>query len=901
MSVLKSLRMLARYNVLTPVALLAMATPIVAMAADVGPGATSGTITLSDGENLTNSGTITQSTVPAAVIATTNAGTILNNASGIIESSLSGGNAAIYVAGNTLALVNNGTIRGLSTANVSTIYLGSTGAEHVGSFENNAGGTISATSTTSPAVHIYGSIDSFANAGTISSLASFSSTLVVDGTVGSFSNTGIVTGEGLGAYLKGDVTTFRNAGSIASTDQGVLFDNSVATFSNSGTITGTSINGVEFGDTVGTFSNLADGTMTGYRGVVAYQDVGSFSNAGSITGTGSSATAVTIYGDVSAFNNSGTISNTANASYGIVLNGATTSFSNSGTISGSTVVTGSDATNGIGVAGTAFGTFSNTGSITGRSAVWLSGSVTSFSNAGALNGLDGNGAYFGASVGTFANSGTIVGSRLDGAYFLGNVSSLTNSGTISGVGTTGVSIRGLRVFGNAGTIVNSGQITSLHGIAVAVGGTLGNLINSGTLSGGGGTALSVTGGGDDKLTILTGSEIFGSLAFNGGNDTLDFSGFAGNTVLDVGSLDTLAPGSRSFFDLRDVNGTGQVAILDISGLGNQAIGQSTLDMLLTSNQLISGQMDDTPEENAVPTAFAPELRTPALDAVDTAVLTELDTRQRAGTKVWGSFVGGGVGGTEPVDMSSVYGGIVFGAHAQFDPTFTLGGTAGYVTSKTSTLGGQQTLETQTGLVGVYGRVDLGVVDLDMSLIGGVSAHTSEREVVAGGTTETARGMFDSMFIAPGLGITVPVLRTEAGELVVKGSVTYVAGTTTAYTETGSSMNLEVGEQTISALDARLGLESRQAIGMGDGIVADFVARAGVLAQANGGSADVPVTAFAQTLTVATPGSSALGVYGGVGIEAALSDSVDLNINVDGSFRTDGVNSVSIKGSIGGAF
>jgi len=174
-------------------------------------------------------------------------------------------------------------------------------------------------------------------------------------------------------------------------------------------------------------------------------------------------------------------------------------------------------------------------------------------------------------------------------------------------------------------------------------------------------------------------------------------------------------------------------------------------------------------------------------------------------------------------------------------------------------------------------------------------------VIANNTTETARGIFNSMFLAPSIGVSIPVLETEAGELLVKASATYVGGTTTAYTETGSSMNLAVGAQTISVFDARIGLEGRKPLDLGDGVTADLVAKAGVLVQGNAGSASVPVTTLGQTINVATPGSSALGVYGGVGLDAQLTDSLDLTIDLDGTLRTDGLNSLAAKGGLSGTF
>ena len=64
---------------------------------------------------------------------------------------------------------------------------------------------------------------------------------------------------------------------------------------------------------------------------------------------------------------------------------------------------------------------------------------------------------------------------------------------------------------------------------------------------------------------------------------------------------------------------------------------------------------------------------------------------------------------------------------------------------------------------------------------------------------------------------------------------------------------------------------------------------------------MPVTTFGQTINVATPGSSAFGVYGGAGIKAQLSDVLSLSVRGDASIRTDGVVSDSARASLGGSF
>ena len=128
----------------------------------------------------------------------------------------------------------------------------------------------------------------------------------------------------------------------------------------------------------------------------------------------------------------------------------------------------------------------------------------------------------------------------------------------------------------------------------------------------------------------------------------------------------------------------------------------------------------------------------------------------------------------------------------------------------------------------------------------------------------------------------------------------MVGITSGYTETGSSSNLTVGPRPITSLDARLGLEARQAIIAGS-FIGEGVVRAGVFGLMNGGGATVPVTLFGQTVSVATTPSSVYGIYAGTGAVANLSETIRFELNADTAVRTDGSLSLSLRGGVSGTF
>jgi hypothetical protein len=634
--------------------------------------------------------------------------------------------------------------------------------------------------------------------------------------------------------------------------------------------------------------------------------------------------------DVGSFLNAGTIRALYNGSSALqVVDGRVDRFVNAGSIIG--------VNEGIRTYDASFGLVTNTGTIEGYgyglNAVNV-GFDDGFMNLGTLSGVYGIGASFeagfnydhlanftngttgeiagmiglafdGYAVGDLVNHGSIAGYLFGIDALETDFASIVNTGTIRGVMGAGISIYD----GDDTTVVNSGTIEGDYAIVYdVVGGVGSTIVNSGTLRGTGGTAVDfdyscICGGvnRDDSLTIVAGSRIFGSVNFGGSadTDTLDFSEFNGNTVLDVFGLETTTPGSVGHFDFRDGNGDGQIVIFDLDWLGQHSIGQSQLDIVAGINAFVRGNaFAGQLPAGSFTTAYAesPAL-TPAADAAESAVLSEIDVTTRDPVTIWGGALAGGYSGASP----SALGGLVAGAHAAVSSRLSAGLLGASLVSSTSLAGGTQTLASATAALGAYGTAELGPATIDFSLLAGAQAHESRREVVAGGTTETARGLFTSLFIAPSAGVTVPVLEGEQGTLAVATSASAVMGAATGYTETGSSANLTVGGQTISAFDGRIGVAGHRAAVIGDGIAADLSARTGLFAQLNGGSASVPVAFGGQSLSVATPGASALGFYAGGGIDATLTDRMNFSLAADAEFRSDGRAGVSVSAGLTGAF
>ena len=818
---LERLRALARYNILTSIAVLAAAAaaqPTLAATIVVNAPDTDGVV-IPDGDSLVNNSTISNA-AGDGVDAPANLGSVTNSQGAVIQGTLHG----LDLNGNVGAFTNAGVIEGSSEAGVS----------------------------------IDGTVDTFINSGTITGFGGVG----IGGPVASFRNEagGIIDG-GLyiGVGFNSAVEEFYNAGAIlgGAGAFGVSFDFSVDDFSNIGTITG--VTGVYVGADAGAFTNA--GTISGDLGVDLRGSVGSFRNEAGGFIEGIDENAVRFAGPVGDFYNAGNI-------IGGIANGGRFAY-------GATVQS-----------------FANAGSIF-RGATFDDDVGVFRNEAGALiEGTDDEGVNFNASVADFYNAGTISG------YSTGVFVGYGMNGTNAAGGVIASQIGSAIMADGAGEFIfdNAGTISGETGIEVIGWGVQGSrLTNSGTIEGTAGPAIHFgTGFGadprDDRLTLLTGSRIFGGIDFALGNDTLDFSGFTGNTILDVSNLETVVAGATNYFWDQPNE---RIAIFDLTG--PSSVGSGLMDVAGAVNGAIGGQLGGG-QGGGAPLAYAPALRqSSAAAAAESAVLSELEVGA-GGTTAWATAFAGGSSDSSPVSVSNLFGGIVSGVHARLGGA-DLGVLGGYARGSYDVLAGQQALGTDTGLVGLYGSAGVGAVDLSFSLLGGFNGHASTREVVAGGITEIASAGFTSWFVSPSLQVDIPVLSGEQGDLSVVAAATYVGGAVSGYTETGSSMNLSVGPQTIGNLDGRIGLENRMAMASG----VSLTAGGGLFALANFGSSSVPVTVLGQSVDAVTPGSSGYGVYAGIGLDTPVAGNAALGLSLDGSLRHDGLGSGIAKAKLEGSF
>jgi hypothetical protein len=171
---------------------------------------------------------------------------------------------------------------------------------------------------------------------------------------------------------------------------------------------------------------------------------------------------------------------------------------------------GSDISGGVDNAGMILGV-ANAG-------IWVDGG--SDISGGVLN--QASGLVSGATAGLDVTTGSDISGGID------------NRGLVRG-GSTGIRVDlGSMI---AGGIVNTGTVQGLAGPAILDGDAAIMIVNSGELIGGGGVALNLRGG-DDHLTLRTGSTVVGDALGGGGMDTLRLEG-SGVFADDIFGFETL--------------------------------------------------------------------------------------------------------------------------------------------------------------------------------------------------------------------------------------------------------------------------------------------------------------------------------------------------------------------------
>ena len=244
-------------------------------------------------------------------------------------------------------------------------------------------------------------------------------------------------------------------------------------------------------------------------------------------------------------------------------------------------------------------------------------------------------------------------------------------------------------------------------------------------------------------------------------------------------------------------------------------------------------------------------------------------------------------------------GTLVGADHLFDD-WRLGVYAGAGRSTTSLSGNLGSLDSDMALAGLYARRDLGAVSLDMALTGGHIWADSERGVNNG--AETARGSFNGWFIAPEAALSLDYALNANWKLTPSLRGRYVASFYDAFTESGSSQNINYDSHVSHSLEERFDTRLTYATVTGAGLSASAWVGAGVSAtqRVGNGAYDASVSGVDFAI-VATGDRNVYGATAAAGFDMMIGRSASLFGSVETTFASDDSRTGLVRGGVKIAF
>jgi hypothetical protein len=524
---------------------------------------------------------------------------------------------------------------------------------------------------------------------------------------------------------------------------------------------------------------------------------------------------------------------------------------------------------------------------------------------------------------SFTNSGTIGANANIGTGTIGS-----GSGTMTNSGVVGANAN-IQIFGDGignASLINSGSIGPNASIQIVEFGTgRAALINSGVISG----SVQLVSGSTSQITSLAGSRIIGSIFMGigpGPGSALEFIG--GNYLYNINvaynqiniithgapfaisgaSIAVLDPTVLALEDRSVMNFTNGISSMLQDRFGGMGIPGGSAgaampmnfapdfsDRLSAAHDAFAGlpslSMSYSSDDSKTRNATAMYTKAPIAAAVPVNDIT-----------VWTSGFGGErrQQAYEPVlnARDIAYGGAI-GIDRQFTPAVRLGLFAGGGSSKLRTEFNVQSVDSDYGFGGGYGRYDMRNYFVDFALFGGGISSNSTRLVannlVASGL-ETATASYHGWFISPDVTVGYRFIN-GFGTLTPKARLRYVGGSLDGYSETGSAQGLTIGKRDISDIEERLGVEFAHTAQFGPGSVRARIELSAVALQRLGDNT-INAVLLAQNLAFTTPGRGQ--AFGGVlsgGLEVRPTSNVNLYVSVEGMAMDDKSYSYVGKGGV----
>ncbi len=570
------------------------------------------------------------------------------------------------------------------------------------------------------------------------------------------------------------------------------------------------------------------------------------------------------------------------------------------------------------------------------------GAAISFVNANIVNTSSGliSGTIRGiaATDANVVNYGTIRATGVGGLGINAQTGTVTNFGTVSasGAGANAVAVDSNMTINNAGTI----SANTSSGIAVFGNNATVNLNNTGTIIGG--IGVLANGAGSAPWVINNAGSIIGTAVIAGttfaielsssGGDTLNFlpgSRIGGRILLGVASNVNFYAGniaSLTTFGLVGLGGglvaSGStaavlggapyaiggdiVAVLDPTALG---LADKTLANFTNG---VSSLVSDRVSEAGVRAvdsgalAFASSQgATASYDAAPFAFAGHSAPAARAATTVWTKAFGGlqhrpGEGAT--LDAKTANYGAALGIDRHVTAKLLLGVFIGAGEGRLRVASNSQSVNTEYGFGGFYGRYDWAMQFVDFTLTSGFSRNASKRAVTNNlNGLESAGAAYNGWFVSPEIayGIRIPVQDFVA---MPRARLRYLVGWFDGYAEAGSAQNLSVGSREVQNLEERLELALARLDPLGGQRWLKTTVTAGALASQRLGGSSVDAVLIGQNIHFATPGDDrTFGFYTGAAFDYRLSPTTNLFAAAEGTLMSDKTAAIIARGGIAVSF
>lgn len=563
--------------------------------------------------------------------------------------------------------------------------------------------------------------------------------------------------------------------------------------------------------------------------------------------------------------------------------------------------------NGSGVGSDGTGTVVNYGIIRGEYA----GAGNAYDHGGGvtINNGDGDGVDIDG-IAHIENYGQIIGAGAggvdNGGLPNGSDAIAAGGGTIiNGAGglvrgtTNGILVDdGAGGSGVAATqITNRGSIQGTTGSGIRIEGTFDNTIdNSGRISGG--TESIRTGGGDDTLTLRSGSIVTGLMEFGGGHDTLNYlqGGNAAFTFSNSAPEVVNAPGAVVV-----VSGN-KVGILDPSG--KAAATAAFSDLVGGISDTVFGRLENvsmSPQGTIAP-GFAGAMNlgmtkhrkenaegerpvnAPAFAAWGNAFGTWTRTDADGTLSATSSRIGGFAAGYDSAIAADTRAGVFFGG--------------AYGTQKVDTTGDNTDATSVYG--GLYATKALDAMSLDAVLTLGASDHDSERNVadnLAANGFDTVTGDYWSFFVNPVVGVS-----TRGGALgaplIAAARAGYAGAWTEGYTEDGGAGAMSVDSQSLHLFHARAELKMPMSFSATNGVayvVAPFV---GVRGYTQVGDTDITGSIVGADFSFDPGTDRSVGTaFAGLNASVALGEQGQAFVDIEGGRRSDDTDELKARAGV----